>query len=164
MANISKIKDILGSLQHTSPSGFAIAFHIRLTSPEFLFQTYPKEWTDIYSEKGYVMVDPIVRWGFSNNGSVRWSELANMDSENILEQSLAYDMAYGVAIGIEAGGTRSVAGFAHPDREFSDEEITSLIERVQDLHALTAGKEGMEDAVREQLQSLSVQMTRPHNP
>ena len=92
MADISKIKALLEHAGEISESGFAIAFHIRLTSPDFLFQTYPKEWTDIYSEKGLVMVDPIVRFGFTETGSIRWSALRENDEHNVLEQSLAFGM------------------------------------------------------------------------
>lgn len=51
MADIGKIKAILESVEDLAPAGFAIAFHIRLTSPDFLFQTYPKNWIDTYSER-----------------------------------------------------------------------------------------------------------------
>lgn len=164
MADISKISAHLTQLEDMSPAGFAIAFHIKLTSPDFLFQTYPKAWIDTYSEKGYVMVDPIVRWGFANNGAIRWSELSDMDDENILEQSLVYGMAYGVAIATEAEGSRSVAGFARGDREYTDDEIVALTAQVIALHDLTATKGGMADDMRKNLHNLSIRMTRNPTP
>ncbi|MCF2872201.1 autoinducer binding domain-containing protein [Octadecabacter sp. G9-8] len=161
MADINKVKDLLKTVENLSPSGFAIAFHIRLTSPDFLFQTYPKNWIDIYSEKGYVMVDPIVRWGFTEIGAIRWSQLGDLDDQGILEQSLTYGMAYGVAIATETQGSRSVAGFARNDREYSDAEIAALTQHVQDLHEHTASKTGMSEALRTQLHDLSIEMTHP---
>lgn len=161
MADIIQIKDHLTILEVLSPAGFAIAFHIRLTSPDFLFQTYPKAWIDTYSQKGYVMVDPIVRWGFAQTGSIRWSLLKELDQENILEQSLEYGMNYGVAISYETDSSRSVAGFARSDREFSDPEIVELSRHIHDLHDLTATKTGMTDEMRSHLHDLSVQMTHP---
>jgi len=161
MADIGKIKILLESVENLAQSGFAIAFHIRLTSPDFLFQTYPKNWIDMYSEKGYVMVDPIVRWGFTETGSIRWSKLGDLDDQNILEQSLDYGMAYGVAIATETGGSRSVAGFARPDREYTDAEITQLTQCVQSLHELTVSKDGMDAALRDELTQLSIKMTHP---
>jgi LuxR family transcriptional regulator len=68
---LNEIKNRLETVKEMSPAGSAIAFHVKLTSPEFLFQTYPKVWTEIYSEKGYLMVDRIVGWGFANIGSIR---------------------------------------------------------------------------------------------
>ncbi|MCF2903503.1 autoinducer binding domain-containing protein [Octadecabacter sp. CECT 8868] len=161
MSNTSKIREILETVETLSPAGFAIAFHIRLTSPDFLFQTYAKEWTDLYSEKGYVMVDPIVRWGFTETGSIRWSSLGEYDDHNVLEQSLAFGMTYGVAIATETNGSRSCAGFSRGDREFTDDEIAVLSAHVQDLHDLTASNTGMGDKMRQELQALSIKMTHP---
>jgi LuxR family transcriptional regulator len=159
MADIRKIKVLLESVENLAPSGFAIAFHIRLTSPDFLFQTYPKDWTDIYSEKGYVMQDPIVRWGFTETGSIRWTLLAEMDDHNILEQSLAFGMKYGVAIATDTSRSRSFAGFSRPDREYTDAEIDQLSQCVQALHDMTASQDGMDESWRTELHQLSVKMT-----
>jgi len=131
MADIGRIKDILVNVEELSPKGFAIAFHIRLTAPDFLFQTYPKDWIDTYSEKGFVMVDPIVRWGFSNTGVMRWSGLADLDDHKVLEQSLAYGMNYGVALATETGSRRSGAGIAREDRECTAAETTTMDNQVQ---------------------------------
>ncbi len=161
MADISKITSILETVEDMSPSGFAIAFHIRMTASEFQFQTYPKDWMKTYSEKGYVMVDPIVAWGFSNNGAIRWSELAELDTHNIFEQSKTYGLNYGVAIGVEHDETRSVAGFARPDREHTDAEIAELTGHVSALHRLTASKNGMSEELRNELHQLSIRMTHP---
>lgn len=161
MADIGKIKELLEEVENLAPSGFAIAFHIRLTSPDFLFQTYPKNWIDTYSERGYVMVDPIVRWGFTETGSIRWSKLSDLDDQNILEQSLAHGMAFGVAIATEVEGDRSCAGFARNDREYTDEEISKLSALFQDLHDQTASKTGMDAGLRSELHDLSVKMTHP---
>ena len=161
MNTITKIKDVLEIVDKASPSGLAIAFHIRLTSPDFLLQTYPKAWTDIYSEKGYVMVDPTVRWGFTEVGTIRWSDLKHLDDESILEQSLAYGMVFGVTIATDTGGSRSLASFSRADREYSDSEIAELQEHVQTLHDLTASPTGMDKNVRDELHKLSVEMTHP---
>ena len=69
------IAALLHSLDQRSPSGFAIALHIRFTPPTYLFQSYPKPWLDHYSQAGLVMHDPIVRWGLQNVGRLRWSDL-----------------------------------------------------------------------------------------
>ena len=161
MADMSEATEVLEALEGLSPAGFAIAFHVRLTAPDFLFQTYPKPWIDTYSEKGYVMADPIVRWGFTETGWIRWSDLAEMDDLDILPQSRAYGMTYGVAIAIETDGSRSIAGFARGDREFTDADIAVLSRHVERLHALTETKQGMSDDMREELHRLSVRMTHP---
>ena len=161
MADITKVEEILLGVTDRSPAGFAIAFHIRLMSPDFLFQTYPKNWIDLYSEKGWVMADPIVRWGFTETGHTRWSDLGPLDDQKILEQSAKYGMVYGVAIATEVDGSRSVAGFSRNDREFTDDEISVLSKDVDNLHAATASSKGMSVDVRSALHDLSVKMTHP---
>jgi len=161
MADMNKITSLLENVEDLAPAGFAIAFHIRLTSSEFQFQTYPKAWMKIYSEQGFVMSDPTVSWGFTNIGAIRWSELADQDTLKIYEQSKAFGLNYGAAIGIEADGTRSLAGFARPDREYSEDELARLLGFVGDLHGLTASKTGMSQELRDELHSLSVKMTHP---
>ncbi|HCP81561.1 MAG TPA: transcriptional regulator [Octadecabacter sp.] len=160
MVDTNKVKMLLESVEKLAASGFAIAFHIRLSSPELLLQTYPKEWTDHYSEKGYVLVDPIVRWGFSETGAIRWSDLADQDDNNILGQSAAYGMVYGVAIGVQANNSQSMAGFSRPDREYTDAEISQLTQCTQALHDLTTSNENMGAELREDLIQLASKFAR----
>jgi len=68
------------------------------------------------------MADLTVRWGFSEIGSIRWSDLADTDEHGILEQSASHGMIYGVTIAVETGNSRSIASFSRSDREFADEE------------------------------------------
>lgn len=161
MADIEKIRALLKKVEKLSPSGFGIAFHFRLTSPDFLFQTYPKNWIDIYSEKGYIMHDPVVRWGFTETGAIRWADIELSDEYNILEESVSYGLKYGIAITVESGGTRSGGGLARADREFTDAEISELTGYIQDLHDLTATQTGMSEELRNELHDLSVKMTHP---
>ncbi|MDC1229675.1 hypothetical protein N8Z63_08310 [Octadecabacter sp.] len=70
-------------------------------------------------------------------------------------------MAYGVAIATETEGSRSVAGFARKDREYTDDEINVLTQHVQDLHEQTASRTGMDETLRNELHDLSVNMTHP---
>ena len=64
MTQRASIAALLHDLDQRSPAGFAIALHIRFTTPTYLFQTYPKRWLDHYSSAGLVVHDPVVRWGF----------------------------------------------------------------------------------------------------
>ena len=108
-----------------------------------------------------VMKDPIVRWGFGQTGAIRWSKLEQDDEFGVIAQSRDFGMNYGIASAIEDGGSRSVAGFARSDREFTDAEIATLGESLAELHALTANKDGMSDALRDYLQEMSVKFTHP---
>jgi len=60
MANQLEIHRLLEEVQKIATAGFALALHVRFTTPTFLFQTYDKEWLDYYSQNGFVMSDGFV--------------------------------------------------------------------------------------------------------
>lgn len=161
MADKEDIRGILLRLEEQSPAGFAIAFHVKFTTPEFLLQTYPTDWIDLYSERGYVMQDPTVSWGFNNEGSIRWSELADQDSVGIFEECRKFDMNFGVSVAIEQGGSRSFASFTRSDRDFTDAECADLHDQLATLHEMTLSDGSMDADLRQDLHDLSVQMTHP---
>lgn len=161
MSGTAEIERIVTALDSQSPSGCAIALHIHFTTPEYLHQTYSKAWSAIYSENGYVMQDPTVSWSFRNNGTIRWSDLAAQDTMNIYQKAGAYGISHGFACGVEHGGTRSVAGFARPDREFEAAEMQAIEALVLDLHAQTALPGTNPAAIREVFRQLSARFGRP---
>lgn len=83
------------------------------------------------------MRDPAVAWGFSNDGVVRWSALADQDPGAVFEKAAEHGLAYGIGAAVSTGGSRTLAGFARTDREFTDEEMTLLHDVVAAMHALT---------------------------
>ncbi len=161
MTDIGTITSLLETAEDLSPSGFAIGFHVRLTSSELQFQTYPKDWIKTYSERGFILSDPSVSWAFTNTGGKRWSDLSAQDPENIFQQAAEYGMKFGISIGVASANSRSMAGFSRPDREFTDPEIAQLTQLVQDLHDLTDTATGMPEPMRAELHRLSVKMTHP---
>jgi len=57
----------LQKLQRLAPAGHALGLHIRFASATLMFRTYPQEWLDIYTQKGYMLCDPMVSWGFATD-------------------------------------------------------------------------------------------------
>lgn len=161
MSTNDEIDLVLKDLKKLSPSGFAIAFHIKFTTPAFLFQTYPKEWLAVYNQRGLVMQDPIVGWSFANNGTIAWSSLKDQDPAGVLTAAATFDMNYGVAIGVEDSGSRSVAGFARADREFTEDEAKTLHDGVVLLHQMTATAKSVSPEQRDALRRLSISLTHP---
>ena len=161
MQQPAQIQEILRDLEQRSPSGFALAFHIKYTTPDYLFQTYASEWIDVYSRKGLVMQDPTVHWCFDNTGSIRWSDLASEDAGGVLAQAAEYGLGYGVCYATDAGGSRSMASFARNDREFQDDEVDALITRVEELHAMTADLDTLSPETADELHSMSIRFTHP---
>ena len=161
LADFQNITTILGKVEHLAPSGFVIGFHLRLTSSEFLFQAYPRKWAQLYSERGFILSDPVTAWSFQNVGAIRWSSVKDNDPQDILGQAAEHGMKFGAGISVEAGTTKSIAGFARPDREYTDAELEELIENIRKLHILTTTESGMSEELHAELHRLSVKMTHP---
>ena len=127
----------LSKLKQNAPSGFALAFQIRLTSPSYLFQTYSKEWNKYYSEKGLLMQDPTVMWGFENKGIIRWSDLVEIDSYGVLTTAAGYGLKFGMTWAGGSETSRSIGSLSRSDREFNDDEMSELAAIIQKIHSAT---------------------------
>ena len=160
MVNQTEIKAILGRLQDEAPSGYALAFHIKFTTPTYLFQTYPADWLEYYSQNGLVMQDPTVSWGFENVGSKPWSEMKSDDTSGVLVKAAEYGMKYGIAYATEIGGKRSLGSFSRGDREFTDAERQSLSEAMDELHRMLDEIEELSPEIAAELRRMSVIVTR----
>jgi LuxR family transcriptional regulator len=161
MPNEKTILTEMQKLSDAADAGFALAFHIQYTRPTYLFQTYPDAWIREYSEKGLVMSDPTVHWGFENDGFKRWSELAGEDSAGVLTQAGAHGLTYGVTCAFGNDNARSMCSFARSTREFSDEECATLLSCVQAMHEATDGLTALDDATLQQLAAMDVKVSQP---
>ena len=156
----ASIAAMLHEFDDRSPAGFAIALHIRFTTPTYLFQTYPKGWLDHYSSTGLVVNDPVVRWGFGNVGRIRWTDLEAIDSMGVLEQAKDFGLMNGVAISTVISESRSIAGFARADREYEEMEIDALEAGLARLHRETIGPSPLSASDQQALTELSIRLTR----
>lgn len=154
-----EIRHILAEIKKVATGGFAIALHIRYTTPTFLFQTYSKEWLDYYSQNGLVMSDPTVAWGFENTGAVRWSVLSAADTAGVMAKAAEFGLKFGTTCAIEEDADRSIGSFARADRELSAEETTLLTDRMKSLHMVTANLKTLSPETASELRMMSVQFT-----
>lgn len=161
MPNKNIILTEMQNLSDASEAGFALAFHIQYTRPTFLFQTYPEAWISEYSEKGMVMSDPTVHWGFENDGYRRWSDLAKQDTAGVLDRAATYGLTYGVTCAYGQSQTRSMCSFARSDQEFSDEECEKLLDCVQALHDATHGLTALDGTLLQSLDKMNVKVSQP---
>lgn len=136
----------LYKIQQIAQAGYALGLHIRFASATLMFRTYPQEWLDIYTKKGYMLCDPLVSWGFANVGACRWSELTFPDPHQVLKQASDFGLNYGIAVSYGPVESRSVGGFAREDREFTDHEIEQVTEIVARLHQETTPPDSLTDA------------------
>ena len=159
MTQRASIAALLQDLDGESPAGFAIALHLRFTTPTYLFQTYPKRWMDYYSSAGLVMHDPTVHWGLSNLGHIRWADLEAIDPRGVLERAKDFGIMSGVAVAVMVSGSRSIASFARADREYDDIEIADMEDRISALHRLTGGPGHLSATDQAALTELSIKLT-----
>lgn len=124
----------LDRLTQLAPKGYALGLHIRFASAHIMVQTYDPAWIEIYTGRGYMLCDPLVSWGFSTEGFLRWSALPFPDPHNVMQQAAAFGLKYGVAVSEGPASSRSIGGFAREDREFTDTEIAMIVDLVRVLH------------------------------
>ena len=151
---------LLHALDDRSPAGFAIALHIRFTTPIYLFQTYSKRWTNYYSSQGLVVHDPTVSWGLHNTGHIRWTELEAIDTGGVLEKDKDFGIMNGATVALLASGSRSIASFARADREYEDAEMDELHDGLAQLHRATLDAGQLSKSDRQALIELSLKLSR----
>ncbi|MFQ1700628.1 autoinducer binding domain-containing protein [Loktanella agnita] len=154
-----EISKILGKLKELTPAGYVTGLQVNYTTPRFMFHTYSKKWLEYYSQHGFVMSDPTVAWCFENLGSCRWSELN--DPDNVLDAAAEHNMRYGAVYSTDSGGSRSMAGFARNDREFTDQEIADMCELVEEMHKLTMKQSEIPPETVQRLKTMSIMVTHP---
>ena len=145
----------LARLNRLAPRGYALGLHIRFASAQIMVQTYEPDWIERYTSRGYMMCDPLVSWGFSTTGTVRWSALNHPDPHDVLGQAADYGLNFGVAVSHGVTSSRTIGGFARSDREFSDEEIEKILETVILLHDRSTPAEDLTPAQRQALRMVA---------
>lgn len=154
-----EIRNILGDLKETATGGFALAFHVRFTTPNFLFQTYPKDWLDYYSQNGLVMSDPTVAWGFENTGAIAWTDLKATDTAGVLAKAAEFGLTFGATCATQSNDSRSIGSFSRADRDFTSTEREMFMERLEMLHRATADMKTLSPETAAALRTMSVQFT-----
>jgi len=154
----NKIVSNVEKLIEAAPAGFALAFHINFTTPRLMFQTYSADWIRFYSENGLVMSDPTVLWGFENDGTKKWSELAELDTAGVLVKAKEHGMAFGLTCAVTLDDSRTIGSFSRDDTEYSEDEVANLMEILQELHKETAKPDTLSPEIKQALDDLSVQV------
>jgi LuxR family transcriptional regulator len=124
----------LAQLSDLAPRGYALGLHVRFASAHLMIQTYDPRWTEMYTERGYMLADPMVFWGFGHEGAIRWSEIDLPDPHDIMGQARGFGLVYGCAVSFGPTSSRTIGGFARDDREYTDDEINEIQEIVHTLH------------------------------
>lgn len=139
---------------YIAPAGYYIALRVGFAFPIAETNALPEAWVERYTQRGYMLFDPVMQWLYGNSGAIRWSEIALPDPMGILAEAAAHGLIHGVAISCASTGTegqRSFGSFARSDREFSDEEIALLAHKLRRLHEATAPPTNLTEAELEAL-------------
>ena len=156
MSEKPTISPVLESIGEICTAGYAIGLHVKFSTPTFFFQSYAKEWLEHYSNKGMVIHDPIVRWGFENTGSADWEDLQDMDERDVLGSAAKYGLNYGVVISMVQDGSRSLAGYSRTDRKSTSQEVEFLQRNLSELHNMTVNQTKLSSDERAALKQLSI--------
>lgn len=135
MSENRDLKPLFEELGALSPRGYAVALHIRFAAPLYMDSTYPEAWQKIYMENTYNLRDPLVFWGVGFSGHCRWSEIRMPDPFGVMEQARSFGLVYGAIASCGKITSRSIAGAARDDREFTDSEIAAIADITHRLHA-----------------------------
>ena len=146
MSAKSGLDEVLAEISNLAPGGYFLGLHIRFTSPLMTLQTYPSDWIETYTAKGYALRDPIVAWGFSQETSSRWSEIEIPDPFGILREAASHGLRFGVVVPVGELRSRTIGSVARGDREFSDAEIAVISHHIERLNELTRPPERLTEA------------------
>lgn len=155
MFNRARFDLELRKLDPYAESGYFLALHIRFTSPLLFFQTYKREWADHYSERGYVLRDPMTAWSFASTGVTRWSDKRIPDPFRIFDEARKFGLNYGATVSCGPILSRTVASIARSDREFTDDELAELKAQIKILHDLSAPNAMLTKAQSEALRCIA---------
>ena len=142
-----------------APAGHLIALRFGLAQAVTAQNALPPKWAARYAQRGYFVVDPVVRRLFAAPGMVRWSEIpASEDPMGILQQASAFGLRYGLGLSFrDEEGAGPVAAqlsfglFARTDRELEEAEIAELGAAVEAAHTGLRPPAGVTRAEREAL-------------
>lgn len=122
-----------------APAGHYLALHVAYSHAVAEENALPAEYVEAYRTAGLLPFDPVFRWAFTEVGVARWSDLDD-DPRGVLRLAAAHGMRFGLVVSLQdAGGLRSWAAFARPDREVRDDEAGVLETHLRALHRAHCG-------------------------
>lgn len=155
-----EICDTLDELGKLCPAGYVTALQLGFHVPDFMFQTFPRSWIETYTDESLAMRDPILLWGMTKQGVIKWSELPQSPESDVMERAAEHGLLFGIVEGIETGDNRSMCSAGRSDREFTEEESAEISTLFHKLHDLTAELDDLTDETCAFLRDKSIDVTR----
>jgi LuxR family transcriptional regulator len=161
------IETLEARLRRIVPAGYMLALNIRHLTPEFLEHTYPSDWVTIYTERRYVMFDPVVVWSRFTLGTTRWSEIpagfSRGAGQHVLDHARQFGLSFGGAVssrGASGSNCLCLLSGARADRELRASELKDLADILDQL-ASAVGQHALSEVELEALRDLAAGLT--HN-
>ncbi|WP_166418482.1 helix-turn-helix transcriptional regulator [Cochlodiniinecator piscidefendens] len=155
MTNKAGVDILLQKLGVLAPYGYFLGLHIRYAAPLLQFSTYSQEWLDHYTERAFALRDPTIAWGFSTEGTCRWSEFTIPDPFGLFTEASSFGLNFGLSVSCGPVSSRTIASFAREEREFEDCEIEEISLLVRRLHDITEPPESLTKAQIEALRCIA---------
>lgn len=152
----SVVKQVAACLDRLSgfcDTGYLLAVHIRYTRPSLMFKTYPKDWLEHYSERGFMMVDPVVGWAMTHEGMATWDDLAANDPAGVVAAAREFGLSNGVSFAIGPSTSRTI-GSVTRSSAFDADDLETLRAIITEIHSLTDGLDQMPARVQDGLRDL----------
>jgi LuxR family transcriptional regulator len=152
---LREMQAAIAELETLAPEGFFLALHIRNLVPFLQRRTYRAEWLNLYDRKAYMLHDPVVTWGFTHDGVIRWADVALPDPLRVLEQARAHGLHYGVVAAHGPMESRSLLGVSRADREVNAREMDRVQRLLTRLHDLAQPPDELTEAEAQALRVLA---------
>jgi LuxR family transcriptional regulator, quorum-sensing system regulator SdiA len=150
----AQIKQHLDRLRCLSNTGYALAIHIRYTRPTLLYRTYAQDWIDHYSEQGFMLCDPVVRWGLNHTGMVEWSELTESDPKGVFAAASSHGLLNGLTYSTGGTASRTISGHTRCGPAFTQAERDEFACVMDDIHRLTENFDSLPEVEQAGLRGL----------
>jgi LuxR family transcriptional regulator len=151
---IRSVSAELARLTALCDTGFALAVHIRFTSPALLYRTYSQAWIEYYSAKGFMLQDPVVRWGLAHPGTIAWADLAADDPAGVIKAAVEHGLTNGWNYATGPASSRTLCGFTKSGAPFTTEMMDIGRAAVEQIHALTEAHKDFTEAEMADLRAL----------
>ena len=157
MAKGLVIERELARMQEMAPQGYFVGLHIRFAAPLLTYVTYSDAWRAHYNARAYHLRDPMVAWGFSREGVIRWSDITSEipDTFGILAEAAEFGLTHGVCCSFGPISSRTIAAAARSDTPFTDDEMAEFAFLTRRMHKVTQPPESLTGSQIEALKRIA---------
>ena len=140
MAKLSRIEQKLEQISAIATSGYYLALHLNMIGAEYTYKTFRPDWLEYYAKNLNTFRDPVVVWGLTHFGAIRWSNIDIPDPFSVMEAAKPYGLNFGAVVAHGCLDDRSILSIARHDRELTDDEVVIFSKYADEIHRLTAAK------------------------